>query len=316
MYFPGEFVCAMWNFLGMDPSFLGAFAFYIFDEDGTNALEYKEVKNIVETVHHKTEENPGIRKLIESIMSHGSSISIEYFTKCCRENPSLTAPLISLQHELRAKLVGVSFWVELAQRRGLDPEQGKPSYIQTLSKRIMEKRRVRRIEEIQSRRSEAATSKLEQKRKGDGRGRRRSSIVYHYFVKDEDQPKEHKEREQKLPAAPRARRSSILAPSLTVSNIKKKKAPASSQVHPNGFSDLDNIQRQSKEAPPISQNSEFVDDRVTAHSTPVPKEKKKISTKQSGDLQSAGSPAPSSSAKKKITSKPSGGESSGSKKRT
>ena len=104
-----EFVCAMWNFLSMEPSRLGSYAYFLFDDDGTGNLDHEEVKQLVETIQHKSyNKNPAVRKLVDSIITGKTNVSVEHFARCAQEIPSLCAPLISLQHELRKTFIGTN----------------------------------------------------------------------------------------------------------------------------------------------------------------------------------------------------------------
>lgn len=238
----------MWNFLGMDPNFLGALVFYIFDEDQTNSLEYDEIRTLVETIHHKSGKSAAVKKLIESIMQNHSRVSVEYFTKCCREMSSLCAPLIGMQQSLREKVIGVSFWMEITAKRGQDPIKSRPNFIKVLTDSIAEKKLQKAIGEVELKRLKEEQDKAEAAKKKRNKGkRRRSSYLVQYFTGDS--PNEKKPQVQ-LPAKPRARRSSItlLKPSLLKEGQGK---PKGSQVQP-AFHDIGQVEDEKK--PPLSIN--------------------------------------------------------------
>jgi Ca2+-binding EF-hand superfamily protein len=91
----------------MEPPSLGAYAYFLFDDDGGGSLDHDEVKKLVETIQHKSyDKTPAVRKLVENIMTGQSKVSVEHFAKCSKENQSLCAPLISLQHEIRSSFLG------------------------------------------------------------------------------------------------------------------------------------------------------------------------------------------------------------------
>ena len=91
----------------MEPSRLDSYAYFLFDDDKTGSLEHDEVKVLVETIQHKTyEKTLAVRKLVDTIMTGRKVVTVENFEKFCKDNPSLCAPLISLQHELRKSFIG------------------------------------------------------------------------------------------------------------------------------------------------------------------------------------------------------------------
>jgi hypothetical protein len=231
----------MWNFLGMDPNFLGTLVFYIFDDDKTNSLEYEEIRSLVEVIHHKSGKSASVKKLIDTIMHNHKTVSVEYFTKCCREMSSLCAPLIGMQQSLREKVIGVGYWIDLTAKRGQDPIKSRPDFIQQVAKTIAEKRLQKSIEEVEEKnlkeeqkRADDAAAKINRNKKSNGR-RRRSSYLVQYFVGDGTE----KPAQPHLPTKPRARRSSIsiLKPSLLKEEFKNKKGKKSNQVQPT-FADI------------------------------------------------------------------------------
>jgi hypothetical protein len=236
----GEFVCAMWNFLGMDPNFLGALVFYIFDADQTNSLEYEEIQTLVETIHHKSGKSASVKKLIETIMHNHKTVSVEYFTKCCREMSSLCAPLIGMQQSLREKVIGVNYWIELTAKRGQDPIKSRPDFIQRIGKMIAAKRLQKSVDEVEQKKlkeeqekAEAAAARNNRNKRSNGR-RRRSSYLVQYFVGDGPGGGADKPQQAHLPTKPRARRSSvsILKPSLLKEEFKPKLGKKKNQVQP------------------------------------------------------------------------------------
>lgn len=213
----------------MDPAFLGALVFYIFDDDKTNSLEYDEIRAIVETIHHKSSKTASVKKLIEMIMQNRQSVTVEYFTKCCREMSSLCAPLIGMQQSLREKIIGASYWIDLSAKRGQDPIKSRPDFIQKIGERIVEKRLQQSIEEMKQKKEREEQEKVEaaiaardnRKKRSNGR-RRRSSYLVQYFVGDGTATE--KPQQAHLPTKPRARRSSVslLKPSLLKEEFKSK----------------------------------------------------------------------------------------------
>jgi hypothetical protein len=266
----------MWNFLGMDPNFLGALVFYIFDDDQTNSLEYDEIRILVETIHHKSDKNVAIRKLIETIMQNHSTVTVEHFTKCCREMSSLCAPLIGMQQSLREKVIGVNYWIDLTARRGQDPVKSRPNFIKILSDSIANKRLQKEVNEIERNRQEEKeiqkAAMIQRKKRTQGKKRRRSSYLVQFFVGDGTGATAGagtgtgtgtgtgNGHTAHLPTKPRARRSSVslLKPSLLKEKELKPKF-FKNQVQP----DFDGLEKSKRG---IGQQSSNVGDLTSGES--------------------------------------------------
>jgi Ca2+-binding EF-hand superfamily protein len=133
-----EYACAMWNFLSMDAGYLGSLAFVIFDADRSNSLDFREVKQLVEMIHHKKyETNEGVRAFVDGLKDISHSINVEQFSKFSKDNPGLCAPLVGLQFILRKRVVGDTFWNTLADRRYHNVEQNNCLYTMELCEFII-----------------------------------------------------------------------------------------------------------------------------------------------------------------------------------
>lgn len=128
-----EFVCAMWNFCSMAPENLGSFAFYLFDDDKSGVLDFKEIRRLIEVIHRKSmNENPEIYNLVEKIKESYTIMKVEDFNKCISEKPTLVAPLLAMQFSLRRMLIGESYWKRISGVRAQIPEQQQQEFIMTV----------------------------------------------------------------------------------------------------------------------------------------------------------------------------------------
>lgn len=113
-----EFACAMWNLLTLDPSDLGYFVFTIFDRDNSGVLKFEEVKDLVETIHHKNyEDNVVIHRLVHKLLESSTAVTIDHFVQWSQHHPSILAPIISLQESLQIYVGGHRFWNILQRKR-------------------------------------------------------------------------------------------------------------------------------------------------------------------------------------------------------
>ena len=181
-----EYVCAMWNFLSMDPGYLGSFAFSVFDDDGSKLLDFREIKQLVEMIQHKKyETNDGVRRLVDDLKDISHQITIDQFAKFSRENPSMCAPLVSLQFILRKRVVGDSFWTNLAERRYKVPEQNEVTYTIELCRLVQKKYDQLKLQKFAARQQQKRTESLRRiasaKATVDDESRHRNGLMLHFF---------------------------------------------------------------------------------------------------------------------------------------
>jgi Ca2+-binding EF-hand superfamily protein len=113
-----EFVCAMWNLLTLEPSDLGYFVFTIFDRDNSGVLKFEEMKDLVETIHHKNyDKNIVIQRLVHKLLESSADVTMDHFVQWSQHHPSILAPLISLQDSLQGYIGGHRFWNDLYAKR-------------------------------------------------------------------------------------------------------------------------------------------------------------------------------------------------------
>mmetsp|Transcript_21510 Transcript_21510/g.31242 ORF Transcript_21510/g.31242 Transcript_21510/m.31242 type:complete len:414 (+) Transcript_21510:67-1308(+) len=130
-----DFVCGVWNMLSMDPDYLGAYVFFLFDTEQRGILDGDQIRALVEAVHRKSyESNRSVKRIVDQLRKNRTKLNIEKFTEWSRSNVAICAPFITLQHRLRGTIVGHNFWNALMERRRRHPEQGHPRYVVNLIK--------------------------------------------------------------------------------------------------------------------------------------------------------------------------------------
>lgn len=116
-----EFTLGLWNFLSLSSDFLAALVFYIYDPLKFNLLDMKELKDLLEAVHGVklssfTVTLNGVMK--NALMNNQENgVNTEAFGIMCIDNPIIIKPIVTLQKQLRKKIVGPAFWKKLEFRR-------------------------------------------------------------------------------------------------------------------------------------------------------------------------------------------------------
>lgn len=140
-----QFVLNMWQFLTMDRLELQSFFYFMFHDKGDKGINYVDMQQMMEALHgHKpggAQSEEKINNLV-SIMAPpltGSEVvrskktglarnpvdakyldhvevPYEQFMASISNFPSLMYPLFEMQHILRKKLLGKSFWEKLSPR--------------------------------------------------------------------------------------------------------------------------------------------------------------------------------------------------------
>lgn len=119
-----DFIAIFWNFLSLDASLLPSMAYYLFDDDRSDSLDYTEIRKLVELIHQKNYyTHPMIRSMVDSIQYEHAQISQAQFRALCKKNHNICAPIAGMQFNLRKKLGGDLFW----RRMSLKREEGDKS---------------------------------------------------------------------------------------------------------------------------------------------------------------------------------------------
>eukprot|EP00602_Paraphysomonas_sp_CaronLab_P003615 CAMPEP_0185030798 /NCGR_PEP_ID=MMETSP1103-20130426/17872_1 /TAXON_ID=36769 /ORGANISM="Paraphysomonas bandaiensis, Strain Caron Lab Isolate" /LENGTH=413 /DNA_ID=CAMNT_0027566057 /DNA_START=158 /DNA_END=1399 /DNA_ORIENTATION=+ len=132
-----EFVVAMWNFLTIDHSQIGSFAFLLFDTDETGQLDSEEVLNMIYVIHNNTHiKSKAVGHVIDKLKSSKESFSLENFDHWSRTHMSLLEPVLLLQKKLRQNIISERYWLSLSNRRYEHCEFGDIKYIWQLKKTV------------------------------------------------------------------------------------------------------------------------------------------------------------------------------------
>lgn len=78
-----------------------------------------------------------IDKKIQQTYGNSAPYSIDQFLEMCAQNPVVMSPLLRLQLEFRAKLIGENFWARLCNRRYENEAMTQPDYIITITEAAM-----------------------------------------------------------------------------------------------------------------------------------------------------------------------------------
>ena len=160
-----EFVLAVWNLLSMNSESISSFIFFLFDDDHTGTLNFREIRQLVETIHHKSyNNNKAVKKLIEQLYKISKALTVTQFIDWARQNPPICAPLISLQYRLRVDIYGEGYWEELQARRWRSGDKLAPDYIIKVNQRYMAQMEAKkRLDEMNStlRQSTPVTASVE-----------------------------------------------------------------------------------------------------------------------------------------------------------
>jgi Ca2+-binding EF-hand superfamily protein len=181
-----EFACSLWNFLSTDPDDLGGFVFYLFDDDHTGTLEFKEIRKMVELIHATNIEKGGAKvdKLMAELSMMSSFITLDDFIKLTHRRPMLMNPVLKLQLKLQEDMLGEEFWKQAIAERALDPVKRDPGYIirvsahavamyHAITNKLAQEHKIKRMrEEVDVKASS---------RNVDEKTRRRNSIVLGYM---------------------------------------------------------------------------------------------------------------------------------------
>jgi Ca2+-binding EF-hand superfamily protein len=127
-----EFVIAMWDLLSNSPEELGSFAFFLFDDNHSGVLTPDEIRNLVETIHHKSySSNKGVHHEVDRLLASrsGAGLGVAEFVAWSHEHTSILGPVIQLQQHLWECVCGKSFWGKICRRRMQRLEQTAPGYV-------------------------------------------------------------------------------------------------------------------------------------------------------------------------------------------
>lgn len=119
-----EFVVALYSYCTADKPGLIAFAYQLYDTDGSKLLDLEEVTQLIREVYgdeYKSSRRAQrlmvkIQEVAQDAVAHlppttsPPDVTEATFTKFCRKNPALLFPAFQLQRELQERVMGVKFW--------------------------------------------------------------------------------------------------------------------------------------------------------------------------------------------------------------
>ena len=120
-----EFLLAVWNYCTFNKYALIRFAFELYDEDGSGAIDTDEMSNMLKDVYGKKalKTNKQAQFVLEkiSIMGEQSTgdmeVSYPLFEDFCNKHPALLFPAFHLQLTLQTKIIGRRFWEGLEAKK-------------------------------------------------------------------------------------------------------------------------------------------------------------------------------------------------------
>ena len=89
-----------------------------------------DVRKMLEFVHQKKcDSNKAVRNIVEYLTDKYVQLTMHDFRKECKDNPSICAPVISLQFHLRKQVVGDMFWQSLCSKRERDERMAPVEFV-------------------------------------------------------------------------------------------------------------------------------------------------------------------------------------------
>lgn len=115
-----EFLLSVWNYCTLTRATLDHFAFDLYDMDSDGQLSSDEINGMFRDLygsdlHH----HPSAKGVLTELLNicEQESVDITLFQDFVRKHPSLLFPAFQLQHALRTKILGESFWERASERR-------------------------------------------------------------------------------------------------------------------------------------------------------------------------------------------------------
>lgn len=105
--------------------------FYLFDDDKSGSLDFREIKKIIEIINHQDLNKTGYLsdKINKELENKPPYLDVSDFQKWTRSRPMLTNPVLNLQLKLQEELIGASFWKTATYNRNANEEQSKPGFV-------------------------------------------------------------------------------------------------------------------------------------------------------------------------------------------
>lgn len=127
----GEFSACAWNYLSLDDNGLLYFIFDVYDSDESGRMNYVEFRSMMlEAYGHRKRMSSNVIETMKRVEHDNVEEFMDWtkiqFVQFVNKNRSVFWPLFSLQAEMRRKIVGVNFWLNVVKRRAarFDPTVG------------------------------------------------------------------------------------------------------------------------------------------------------------------------------------------------
>ena len=120
-----EFCIATWNYCTLSKAALILFAFDLYDNDSSGAIDVDEIELMLKEVYGKSAKTSSQAKHLLAALekdygnksASNCTIDKTQFSDFVRRNPGLLYPAFQLQQKLQQSICGVGFWEDLAQTR-------------------------------------------------------------------------------------------------------------------------------------------------------------------------------------------------------
>ena len=137
-----EFVLSIWNYGTLSKETLIAFAFDLYDLDGSGAIGAEEVTQMCAELYGAAwKENASARatsaELVAALEGAGCDLELPRFAAFVATHSALLFPAFKMQATLRGKVLGVAHWGKLSKERetwAADPESASEPQREVLLK--------------------------------------------------------------------------------------------------------------------------------------------------------------------------------------
>lgn len=166
--------------MSLNEGLLSSQAYYLFDDDQSDCLDFMEIKKMVETIHQKNyDTNHAIRKIVDGMQTQYAQVTKAQFRSVCKKNFNIVAPVASMQFNLRKKIIGDKFWSTISDRRDKNEKMSDIGFVYKCLKDCEVTR------EAQARELRLGVISKNKKNKGEvGRLERSSSSKGKVYVED------------------------------------------------------------------------------------------------------------------------------------
>lgn len=117
-----EFVMSLWNYCTLSKAALIMFAFDLYDNDNSGAIDIGEVELLLKEVYGREFQSSAHAQTIMVKLRSGESgmerdINVDRFREFCRTHPAVLYPAFVLQTQMQEKILGPKFWSTCSNTR-------------------------------------------------------------------------------------------------------------------------------------------------------------------------------------------------------